>query len=1067
MKTSDEMIKSLFERREEYMNRKNRGVGILRIACRAAVPLAAAAAVALTIVGIQKSTQNDIVITEETSNTNLVNETDNTGTEPTGVIDPNKLTISQLQKQYLDNTALGEDFVSTTLGNTPEFIVADNKICKLVGGRADMPASNPDSTPAGVYADDCVYVKSGLCDILAPSILYAYEYKSFPYATFYTCAENSMYKAVFINDILYIFYEIGDASYNVEGIEYTIVSPHLTPENGGATKEEIAEENGISIFRMYDISNNDHKYLTDRFVLYSKDLKEKSGLYLWEAAPSLQSEPSLQPAIEPRTCDNVLSYNQLSYIMEEINANKYSAEQAMELISKVTGIEANSENDEEAYFRFYFNNSSADYAIYLYADLNADIIIMTYENLITGVNVSGLEEHYTELQDGFVYYEPESSNINYRTAKEIAELAGSGKLTAAYLTEKGASRSDLENGQYRYTLLFEYKSLYYIIEVWTDVKSNILAATITDTHTGEYLDLTTNSKKIDEFLNRYHYEMERNYITSQKQFSELMDKIKNNTLTIEYMSEIADDTGSGAYVYSLYYGSEYLPNRYYNINISMGGDNNIVACGITDINTGKRLDLIKDFCQYNYFVNGYKQEFKEGFTPDVDLNTLADFCGGVYFGQIHEKTLEGMEAKKRTENGKTVYYFYYSLGDKMYTVETTVDPSISVTQKAPGANITESWLIDTDTGDKLNLLLMNAPTIDHFMSGNDIDYVDNSLEPIDDDQFDMLIRQFVPENNVSDSLTELIMENFPHLCDNDQILTFKYKTSWMNVLLYYYRNENILRIYTPSYPYTADVYSDIKSIVSGTALPQKPDLSPLELLGCYIDGDGHYQADSSEWKVSEDYDLYRKYFFGTWEGKFSFVLGGPYESLVIDDSELATLMTDQNCWFGDSFYEVNDHVLAFISGSIAGSSIHWIDTDDPDTMYIVWGGLGEHNWIYSDNGGYPNIFSLTKTDKAPNEPKNGFLSIYKLREKARDYGIDLEMLTDIHYPESPVPNLCHDTYANFYPVYLVSEAPDKLVLKIVVWNYYCEPDEAIEAICTIEKKNGEWVRTIEFQSISS
>lgn len=1066
MKTSDEMIKSLFERREEYMNRKSRGARILQIAGRAAVPLAAAAAVALTIVGIQKNTETDIIITEETSNTNLVNETDNTGTEPTDIIDPNRLTIKQLQKQYLDNTALGEDFVSTTLGNTPEFIVADNKICKLVGGRADLPASNPDSEPAGIYADDCVYVKSGLCDILAPFILYAYEYKSFPYATFYTCAENSMYKAVFINDILYIFYEIGDASYNVEGIEYTIVSPHLTPENGGATKEEIAEENGISIFRMYDISNNDHKYLTDRFVLYSKDLKEKSGLYLWEAAPSLQSEPSLQPAIEPRTCENVLSYNQLSYIMEEINANKYSAEQAMELISKVTGIEANSENDEEAYFRFYFNNSSADYAIYISADLNADTLTMTYENLITGVNVSGLEEHYTELRDGFVYYEPEPADISYRTAKEIAELAGSGKLTAAYLTEKGASRSDLENRQYRYTLLFEYKSLYYSIEVWTDVKSNILAATITcTTTTGESLDLIKNSGKIDDFLNRYTSATGKNYITSQKQFSELMDKIKNNTLTIAYMSEIADDIGSGLYIYSLYYGSEYLENRYFNINIGMGGDNNIVYCNIVDINTGNLLELTEDFCQYNYFVYGYKQKFKTGFTPDVNIDALAEFHERVYNGQIHEKTLEQMEAKKRTENGKTVYYFYYSLGDKMYTVETTADPSIPVTQEAPGANITESWLIDTDTGDKMNLL-MNAFTIDRFMSGNNIDDVDKRLKPIDDRQFDMLMSQFVPENNVSDSLTELIMENFPHLCDNDGILTLKYG---MNVL-YYYRSENILRIYTPSYTYTIDVYTDIndiKGLVAGAESFQKPDLSPLELLSYYIDADGHYQADSREWKVSENYDLYRKYFFGTWEGEFSFQLGRPYESLIIDDSELATLMTDQNCWFGDSFYEVNDHVLAFISGSIAGSSIHWIDTDDPDTMYIVWGGLGEHNWIYSDNDEYPTIFSLTKTDKAPNEPKNGFLSIYKLHETARDYGIDLEMLTDIKYPESPEPHLCHDTYANFYPVYLVSQAPDKLVLKIVVWNYYCEPEEAIEAICTIEKKNGEWVRTIEFQSISS
>lgn len=824
------MIKSLFERREEYFNKKPRGSGILRIIGGAAVPLAAAAAVALTIVGIQRNADiDDIVITGDVNDTGvsgtagIANETDSTDTEPieNSGFDPHKATVAQLQKNFWENTdAMGTNFVSAFIYHNPEFIIAENKLCKLVGGRGDMLTSAsadmamPDLSAeayTGAAADDCVYIRSGLCDILPPSGLTAEEQRTFnTYCTFYTCAENNMYKAAFINNILCIFYEIGDATYEVEGVKYKIASTHLSPAMGGATEELIGEENGISIYKMYDADN--HLYLTDRFALYSDTLVNAVGGYrLWETAPLPPAETILQSSKDAEPCTNAITFDQLSYIMETINSGAYDPQTAMENIEKIL----NTQNDRH-YFRLYYNNSSADYVIDISA---ADTLSTEYKNLITGEIRTDLSESYKELDDRYVVFEMPSSpentepvSISYKTLKKLAELAGSGRLTTDYLTEKGAvSDWSWEYGQYGYTFQYEYNSQLYYIQCWADIDFNIETVTIIDTYTCESLDLTEKAEELDKYLER---PIGKNYIYSGKQFLELMDKIDSNTLTVEYMSEIAEDFGSGAYVYSLYYGSEYNKSRYYRIGISMGGDNNVMSAWLTDMRTGNSLNLLKDFCQYNYFMNGQKQVFKTGFTPDVDLRTLDTFTKMIK-GRISEERLKYMGARERTEDGMTVYYFYHSSGDKMFTVETTVDPSIPVTQWNE-ANIVESWLIDTDTGDKINLML-NAYTIDKLLSGAKKDDIER-LDVIDKDQFDMLIKQFVPENDASDSLTDLIKENFPYIQGNDNVLTFVYERNGVRVRFYYYRYENILRIETPEDTYQADVYSDIEGLVRGVHL---------------------------------------------------------------------------------------------------------------------------------------------------------------------------------------------------------------------------------------------------------
>lgn len=268
------------------------------------------------------------------------------------------------------------------------------------------------------------------------------------------------------------------------------------------------------------------------------------------------------------------------------------------------------------------------------------------------------------------------------------------------------------------------------------------------------------------------------------------------------------------------------------------------------------------------------------------------------------------------------------------------------------------------------------------------------------------------------------------------------------------------------------VKSDPSSEKTMNPEPEEMEFSALELLNCYLGEDGIYRVDQNALCVTDDYELFRKYFFGTWEGIFRFPEYPEQESLVIDDSEKSYIMTETGIRMAGDFYEIDGHVLAFLSGSDCGPAIHWIDIDEPDTMYMVWGGVSDANslWSREEDGSFttiPAVYSLTKTDTPPNEPEKNFLSIYRLREISRDYGIDLELLVNIeHESKDGAITLYHDDWYQFYPVYLVSEAPSKLEFKTQVGNVYSKNSE-IGVSYTLEKINGEWVRTLEFVDVTT
>lgn len=238
----------------------------------------------------------------------------------------------------------------------------------------------------------------------------------------------------------------------------------------------------------------------------------------------------------------------------------------------------------------------------------------------------------------------------------------------------------------------------------------------------------------------------------------------------------------------------------------------------------------------------------------------------------------------------------------------------------------------------------------------------------------------------------------------------------------------------------------------------------LDLLHCRIDEEGRYRVDDGEVTESDDYDLFRKYFFGTWDGAFSYYFLADTYGIVIDDSLNSFNMQSPEPWYTGNFYRIGDSTLSFLTGSMAGGTVFWLDMNDPETMYSAGGGFGEHNWIWSEEEGeMPVVYVLKKTDLPPNEPEDNFMSIFKLREISRDYGIDFDLLTDLgfeYYGEDGGRYwLSHNWQMCFYPVYLVSQSPDKFEFTATVTGGY--DDVEAEAYYTIEKINGEWVRTAE------
>lgn len=240
------------------------------------------------------------------------------------------------------------------------------------------------------------------------------------------------------------------------------------------------------------------------------------------------------------------------------------------------------------------------------------------------------------------------------------------------------------------------------------------------------------------------------------------------------------------------------------------------------------------------------------------------------------------------------------------------------------------------------------------------------------------------------------------------------------------------------------------------------DKAAFELLGDYTAEHSTYpnrhvelHISGEDWELSEDYELFREYFFGTWEKDEPQSWETPF---VIDDSESAFLAENCMSWFFMDFYKVGEDVLVFQVGSAAGGSLYWLDKNEPETLYGTDGAPGgSPNGIFSREDGFPGVWVLHKSDAAPSEPENNYLSVYRLREMAQKHGVDYGLLVDVEL--EAIPWARHDSRYYFYPMYLVSETDDRIEIKTQAGDPY---SYAVDIGILLEKVDGEWARTVEF-----
>jgi hypothetical protein len=236
-------------------------------------------------------------------------------------------------------------------------------------------------------------------------------------------------------------------------------------------------------------------------------------------------------------------------------------------------------------------------------------------------------------------------------------------------------------------------------------------------------------------------------------------------------------------------------------------------------------------------------------------------------------------------------------------------------------------------------------------------------------------------------------------------------------------------------------------------------LSAVELLGITFADESVERPDfitdgaililADNWTADFTPDDYRRYFFGTWEDDDG-------QTLTIDDTEENRRHREV---FNYGYFRTPNNAIIRVFVTNAGYCfLLWVDCDNPDVMYSLRTSLftlPEHGEVYfytfelHEEPG-KNLFVYTKTDAPIAEPQDGYTGELRLEEISAEHGIDMDMLIYVSYGDF---NIGGDS---FNPIYLLSEEPDKFVFKSKA-GYFAEFD----VVFTVEKIDGEWVRTVE------
>lgn len=442
MKTDDEMIKSLFERREEYYAataKKSAVMAAIKAVCGAVLPIAAAGTAAMFLILAQKNIISDIDISRNEMSDTVAADTAEPFNGDMGVTDDftklKNLTVSPPLCFSFDGQIYGA--AEEQSDSFEEY--AASKLTEA--GIARVLETNSDESECTVYRLD-----------------------------------DSDLKVLKTKEGIKFYRPIGKSSYTVSGREFEIKALHSTAEKYRATAMPICREGDNTVFRACDESG---KLVKDVFMLYTTELLCFDSV-LWEVTGNI---PENTRDLENYPDLDFIEYFNLIVLCERIRSNGLKANDLIGEYGCNTDVVIDGELISKGIQVYYTDLNYTEYVLEAYAD--SDEIAIT--RMATGESVFITDDicDYREfLNPDRVPLAVKGEEVNVAdTVSRLMEKHVRGSAEGNGLTEKEiimAGFTKSEDVSDKYELYYTFNGKEYVAEAYIDKGTDNVGVFIAD-----------------------------------------------------------------------------------------------------------------------------------------------------------------------------------------------------------------------------------------------------------------------------------------------------------------------------------------------------------------------------------------------------------------------------------------------------------------------------------------------------------------------------------------------------------------------------------------------------------
>lgn len=405
MKTDEEMIESLFRRRDEYYRKeagKHTFFAALKITGGIALPIAAAGAVTLLLISAQK---------------NFV--TDDIGSDITDIPKTEPIAADTYNGAYFEEP-----------GENKKISLESAPLCFSFGDTVYRYESQFLPAEADGYAKKNL-IESGTGIILETDA-------ENPRCTVYGMRDTEQ-KALIVDGKVCLYKPVFSSSYTIEGIEFRINALHRTAKKYRASMLPIFKENEDVIFRAYDIYG---KAVNDVFILYTPALTAVADNALWEVTAEYSYKPDYTSSI------NLINYYDLTALCDIIRSDRLSAADIIHEFGHNAEIFIDNTLETAGVQLYYTDLHRTEYVLAAYD--HSDEIALT--RIATGemIYITDPESDYRAFLD------PENASANVKdeyedTADKVSRLFDmylGNTLTTKELEEVGFTVSEIYPDRY-------------------------------------------------------------------------------------------------------------------------------------------------------------------------------------------------------------------------------------------------------------------------------------------------------------------------------------------------------------------------------------------------------------------------------------------------------------------------------------------------------------------------------------------------------------------------------------------------------------------------------------------